>query len=81
MVDPIPGAADERKIVGNIRQARLLRETSLEQLAKHTGLTKGYLSKIENAERIPLFSTLMKIASALDIAVTGFSTSGGDNDR
>jgi transcriptional regulator with XRE-family HTH domain len=61
---------DERKIVENIKQTRLFREMSLEQLAIGAGLTKGYLSKIENAKKVPPFSTLVKIAAALNIDVT-----------
>lgn len=43
---------------------------SLEKLAKLTGLTKGYVSKIENSCKAPPFSTLTKIATALDIDVS-----------
>lgn len=42
---------------------------SLERLAKLSSLTKGYLSKIENSHKAPPFSTLIKIANALDTDV------------
>jgi len=60
---------DEKKIVENIKKVRLNRQMSLGQLAKRSGLTKGYLSKIENSHKAPPFSTLVKIAKALDIDI------------
>ena len=60
---------DEKQITQNIRMIRLDRKMSLARLAKLTGLTKGYVSKIENASKAPPFSTLNKIADALDIDV------------
>jgi len=60
---------DEKQITQNIRRIRLEKKMSLARLAKLTGLTKGYVSKIENASKAPPFSTLNKIANALDIDV------------
>ena len=45
---------------------------TLGELAKRTGLTKGYLSQIENASKTPPFSTLDKIAYALGVDITYF---------
>jgi transcriptional regulator with XRE-family HTH domain len=56
---------DEQNIVKNIKATRQTQKISLERLAKLTGLTKGYLSKIENSHKAPPFSTLIKIAYAL----------------
>jgi transcriptional regulator with XRE-family HTH domain len=61
---------DEKKIAGNIRRVRLKGGTSLERLAQSSGLTKGYLSKIENSDKAPPFSTLAKIAQALGVDLT-----------
>ncbi len=58
---------DEKQISKNIRKFRLSRGLSLDQLAHLTGLTKGYVSKIENSEKAPPFSTLIKLAGALDV--------------
>jgi transcriptional regulator with XRE-family HTH domain len=58
---------DEKQIAKNIRKLRLAKGLSLDGLAKLTGLTKGYVSKIENSEKAPPFSTLIKVAGALDI--------------
>jgi transcriptional regulator with XRE-family HTH domain len=60
---------DEKQIAKNIKQIRQNRKLSLEQLAKLTGLTKGYVSKIEHSQKAPPFSTLTKIATALDTDV------------
>jgi transcriptional regulator with XRE-family HTH domain len=60
---------DEKKVVENIKKVRLSNELSLGQLAKRSGLTKGYLSKIEKSDKVPPFSTLVKISKALDIDV------------
>ena len=57
---------DERQIVRNIKKLRQNQKMSLEQLAKNAGLTKGYVSKIENAQKAPPVSTLIKIARALN---------------
>ena len=56
---------DESQIVRNIKNLREKRKMTLEQLAKSAGLTKGYVSKIENSQKAPPFSTLIKIAEAL----------------
>jgi transcriptional regulator with XRE-family HTH domain len=61
---------EERQISENIRNVRLSKNMSIEWLAKAAGLTKGYISKIENSRKAPPFSTLAKIAKALDTDVT-----------
>lgn len=61
----------ERIVSKNIRKARSEKKMSLENLAALAGLTKGYLSKIENSDKAPPLSTLSKIASALNLDVGG----------
>jgi len=63
---------DEKQIVKNIRKIRSSRKISLGRLAKLTGLTKGYVSKIENSDKAPPFSTLIKIANALNADIQSF---------
>jgi transcriptional regulator with XRE-family HTH domain len=60
---------DEKRIVENIKKVRLGRQMSLGQMAKRSGLTKGYLSKIENSHKAPPFSTLVKVAKALEVDI------------
>lgn len=61
---------DEKNICENIKALRIQKKLTLEKLALLTGLTKGYLSKVERSDKAPPYSTLNKIAGALDIEVT-----------
>ena len=63
---------DEREVILKIHSLRKAKEVTLDQLAKMTGLTKGYLSQIENSTKTPPFSTLDKIAYALGVDITYF---------
>jgi transcriptional regulator with XRE-family HTH domain len=63
---------DEKEIIAKIQTLRKSRGMTLERLAKMTGLTKGYLSQIENSTKAPPFSTLDKIAYALGVDITTF---------
>ncbi len=58
---------DEELIAGNIKTLRMQRKMTLEKLAELTDLTKGYLSKVERSEKAPPYSTLNKIAFALEV--------------
>ena len=59
------GRALEQAIASRIRKKRLNLGWSLDRLAKVTGLSKGYLSQIENSEKKPPIGTLTKIAYGL----------------
>lgn len=61
---------DEKWIAANIKKIRLERRMSQENLAELCGLTKGYISKIEKSDTAPPFSTLIKIAVALNVDIT-----------
>jgi transcriptional regulator with XRE-family HTH domain len=63
---------DERSIAENIKTLRLSKKMSLDELGKLTGLTKGYLSKIERSNKAPPLSTLNKIALTLGVELTYF---------
>jgi len=63
---------NEREIILKIQSLRKAKGTTLDQLARMTGLTKGYLSQIENSTKTPPFSTLDKIAYALGVDITYF---------
>ena len=54
-----------------IKEARLERGYTLDELARATQLTKGYLSKIERSANVPPFSTLETIAVALNLNLAG----------
>ena len=53
-----------------IRKLRKQKKVTLDRLAALTGLTKGYLSKIERAPKAPPFSTLEIIARALGVDIS-----------
>ena len=53
-----------------MRTRRLEIGLNVGQLAERTGISKGMLSKIENAQTSPSLSTLERLAGALDMPVT-----------
>ncbi len=55
-----------------IKELRLAKGWTLDQFAALTGLSKGYLSKIERSPSPPPFSTLEAIAQALEMDVSDF---------
>lgn len=61
---------DEKIICQNIKKLRRQKGLTLEKLANRTGLTKGYLSKVERSHKAPPYSTLNKISGALGFEVT-----------
>ena len=58
---------EEEQISKNIKILRKQQQISLKTLADFTGLTKGYLSRIERSKKAPPYSTLSKIAVALGV--------------
>jgi transcriptional regulator with XRE-family HTH domain len=57
-------------IANHVRARRLDLGLNVGQLAERTGISKGMLSKIENAQTSPSLSTLERLAGALDMPVT-----------
>lgn len=60
----------EAEIGKRINAFRAQKRITLEQLAKQTGFTKGYLSKVEKSEKSPPVSTLGIIARALGVTIS-----------
>jgi transcriptional regulator with XRE-family HTH domain len=61
-------ASPECKALGkSIRKIRLERGWSQQMLADHSGLTRESISAIENGRFDPVFTTLLRIAAALDM--------------
>ena len=58
---------DERQVGKNIKKIRKSRGFSLNELADMIGMTKGYISKIENSSSAPPLSTLSKIGISLGV--------------
>ncbi len=63
---------EEKLITKRLKEIRLDKKLTLENLAKITGFTKGYLSQIENASQPPPIYTLSRISNALGVDVTEF---------
>jgi transcriptional regulator with XRE-family HTH domain len=61
---------EEAEIGKKIRKYRLIKKVTLQELAKETGFTKGYLSRIENTPKAPPVSTLIILSKALDISLS-----------
>lgn len=61
----MPLSEIERQLGRRVCELRIARSLTLDQLARATGFTKGYLSKIENSKVIPPIGTLVKLAEVL----------------
>jgi len=72
---------EERGIVEKIRRIRRNKRITLKELAARTGLTEGYLSRIENSESAPPISTLGRIARGLNIDVSYLLLSGNATEE
>jgi transcriptional regulator with XRE-family HTH domain len=59
------GQTLQKAITNRIRELRSKKNWSLDKLGNVTGLSKGYLSQIENCEKNPPISPLTKIAFGL----------------
>lgn len=59
----------EELIGQRIKQLRLERGMTQEVLAQAAGVTKGYLSKIENSRHSPPVSTLLSLSKALGVGI------------
>jgi transcriptional regulator with XRE-family HTH domain len=59
-----------RVIANHVRSRRLEIGLTVGQLAERAGISKGMLSKIENAQTSPSLSTLERLSSSLDMPVT-----------
>jgi transcriptional regulator with XRE-family HTH domain len=73
---PVPDVADGAsgalgKVIANhVRSRRLEIGLNVGQLAERTGISKGMLSKIENAQTSPSLSTVERLSAALDMPLT-----------
>jgi transcriptional regulator with XRE-family HTH domain len=89
-----PGASGERAdggteeleaalgtvIAQRVREYRLQVGLSVGQLAARSGLSKGMLSKMENAQASPSLATLARLSTALSVPITSFFR-GLDEER
>jgi transcriptional regulator with XRE-family HTH domain len=54
---------DEKLIANRIKGLRPSKKIASKHLAKMTGFTAGYISRIENSDKTPPISTLIRIAT------------------
>jgi transcriptional regulator with XRE-family HTH domain len=64
--------ADTRSLGQLVRSIRISRGMSIEALAKAAGVSAGGISQIERGVGNPAFTTLMKIASGMQVPVSSF---------
>lgn len=71
-----PGTGLEESLAGviaeRVREFRLRNGWTIGRLAEVCGLSKGMLSKIENAQASPSLATLARLAEALSVPFTAF---------
>jgi transcriptional regulator with XRE-family HTH domain len=75
---------NEELVAKKVKALRKQNKTTLQDLADLTGLTKGYLSKIERSKKAPPYSTLNRIAQAMGVDVMFFlqeNSSPGEDSR
>ena len=73
--DGSPGTLEDALgavIAERVREFRLQLGLTVGQLAELTSLSKGMLSKIENAQASPSLATLARLSEALKVPVTAF---------
>ncbi|SMC27792.1 transcriptional regulator, XRE family with cupin sensor [Desulfacinum hydrothermale DSM 13146] len=70
--DDIQLAVKALKIGQKVRDLRQQYKYTLQDLAQKTGLSKPFLSQIENDHVVPPIATLMKLARALNVGLAHF---------
>ncbi|SHF45197.1 transcriptional regulator, XRE family with cupin sensor [Desulfacinum infernum DSM 9756] len=70
--DDIQLAVKALKIGQKVRELRQQYKYTLQDLAQKTGLSKPFLSQIENDHVVPPIATLMKLARALNVGLAHF---------
>jgi transcriptional regulator with XRE-family HTH domain len=66
---PIEPRPDRRAIGSRIRATRQARQMTIDQLSQVTGLSKGFISRVERDQTSPSVSTLVQICDVLHISV------------
>lgn len=69
------------KIGKKVRELRQKNRYTLQDLAGRTGLSKPFLSQIENDHVIPPIATLLKLARALNVGMTYFFQDEEGSDK
>ena len=64
------------EISQTIRKVRIAQGLTVEQLAKRSGFSKGFISQIENFRQTPSLKTLIKISEALALPMSQLFSDG-----
>lgn len=67
---PVSARELHSRLGERIRQARTAQGLTLDALARHIGVTKGFVSKLERGEKAPAIGTLINLANALRVDVS-----------
>jgi len=68
------------KVSNNIKRLRKEKGKTLKALAEKAGLSAGYLSRVENAQKVPNFSTIVKIGLALEVSISDLFLDSGNQE-
>lgn len=63
------GLDQDALLARRLHQERVTRRLTLGALAKSSGVTKGYLSKLERAQASPSVATLLRLCDALGMSI------------
>jgi transcriptional regulator with XRE-family HTH domain len=69
------------KIGNKVKELRQKKHFTLQDLATATGLSKPFLSQIENDHVVPPIATLLKLARALDVGMAFFFQDEVSSDK
>ncbi len=58
-----------KRLGERIKEIRQQRGMRLENVAAKAGLTKGYLSLVENGHKVPTIATLVKVSNVFDVPI------------
>jgi len=68
------------KVLGStLREIRLVKRMSQEEVALEAGIDRTFLTRVENGQLSPSFDSLLAIASALGVSLTQLSRKFEDN--
>ncbi len=64
---------------GQLRRIRLARGESLDSVGRRAGLSKGYLSRVENGQSSPSIAALARLGEAFGLPMAAFFESGDES--
>ena len=76
-----PGSGDGSRIGAQLKAARLAQRLTLAEVALRSGLTKGFLSKLERDQTTASVASLMRLCETLAISVGSLFHASTGRDR